>query len=143
MQYGATVQQQLALPHVPSSVFASRGTRGLVAWLLILLVKSRHLTRIHFHADEESACGEAAIVHGMATIWNAAILVWAASQTVHAQARRLQPRRLLAAKQQQTLTFMSPRQRRHVHSRIAAREQPRPYTRNRHKAWLLQRRIKS
>lgn len=30
---------------------------------------------------------------------------------------------------------------RHVHSRLAARESPRPYTRQRHQAWLLRRRI--
>ncbi|WP_027168843.1 DUF2840 domain-containing protein [Mesorhizobium sp. WSM3224] len=30
---------------------------------------------------------------------------------------------------------------RHVHSRLAARESPRPYTRQRHEAWLLRRRI--
>ncbi|MGX5843678.1 DUF2840 domain-containing protein [Mesorhizobium sp. ArgA1] len=30
---------------------------------------------------------------------------------------------------------------RHVHSRLVARESPRPYTRQRHEAWLLRRRI--
>lgn len=35
----------------------------------------------------------------------------------------------------------SPDYWRHVHSRIAAREEPRPYTRKRHEVWLLRRRI--
>lgn len=36
---------------------------------------------------------------------------------------------------------VSPDYWRHVHSRLAARETPRPYTRQRHEAWLLRRRI--
>lgn len=35
----------------------------------------------------------------------------------------------------------SPDYWRHVHSRIAAREEPRPYARKRHEVWLLRRRI--
>ncbi|WP_027146314.1 DUF2840 domain-containing protein [Mesorhizobium sp. WSM3626] len=37
----------------------------------------------------------------------------------------------------------SPEYWRHVHSRLVARESPRPYTRQRHEAWLLRRRIDS
>ncbi|MEI9413068.1 DUF2840 domain-containing protein [Mesorhizobium salmacidum] len=37
----------------------------------------------------------------------------------------------------------SPEYWRHVHSRLVARESPRPYTRQRHEAWLLRRRIES
>lgn len=36
---------------------------------------------------------------------------------------------------------VSPDYWRHVHSRFAARETPRPYTSQRHEAWLLRRRI--
>ncbi|TRC89071.1 DUF2840 domain-containing protein [Mesorhizobium sp. WSM4303] len=36
---------------------------------------------------------------------------------------------------------VSPEYWRHVHSRLATRENPRPYTRQRHEAWLLRRRI--
>ncbi|KAA3447987.1 glycosidase [Mesorhizobium sp. SARCC-RB16n] len=36
---------------------------------------------------------------------------------------------------------VSPEYWRHVHSRLVARERPRPYTRQRHEAWLLRRRI--
>ncbi|MER8766410.1 MULTISPECIES: DUF2840 domain-containing protein [unclassified Mesorhizobium] len=36
---------------------------------------------------------------------------------------------------------VSPEYWRHVHSRFAARESPRAYTRQRHEAWLLRRRI--
>ncbi|MFC3321381.1 DUF2840 domain-containing protein [Mesorhizobium cantuariense] len=36
---------------------------------------------------------------------------------------------------------VSPEYWRHVHSRLAARENPRPYTRQRHEAWLLRRRV--
>ncbi|MER9107122.1 DUF2840 domain-containing protein [Mesorhizobium sp. M0848] len=36
---------------------------------------------------------------------------------------------------------VSPDYWRHAHSRLAAREAPRPYTRQRHEAWLLRRRI--
>ncbi|RWO70215.1 MAG: DUF2840 domain-containing protein [Mesorhizobium sp.] len=36
---------------------------------------------------------------------------------------------------------VSPDYWRHAHSRLAAREAPRPYTRQRHEAWLLRRRV--
>ncbi|RWO96917.1 DUF2840 domain-containing protein [Mesorhizobium sp.] len=36
---------------------------------------------------------------------------------------------------------VSPDYWRHAHSRLAAREAPRPYTHQRHEAWLLRRRI--
>lgn len=36
---------------------------------------------------------------------------------------------------------VSPDYWRHAHSRLAAREGPRPYTRQRHEAWLLRRRV--
>lgn len=36
---------------------------------------------------------------------------------------------------------VSPDYWRHAHSRFAAREAPRPYTRQRHEAWLLRRRV--
>ncbi|MBZ9803405.1 DUF2840 domain-containing protein [Mesorhizobium sp. ES1-6] len=36
---------------------------------------------------------------------------------------------------------VSPEYWRHVHGRLAVRESPRPYTRQRHEAWLLRRRI--
>lgn len=36
---------------------------------------------------------------------------------------------------------VSPDHWRHAHSRLAAREAPRPYTRQRHEAWLLRRRV--
>lgn len=36
---------------------------------------------------------------------------------------------------------VSPDYWRHAHSRLAARETPRPYTRQRHDAWLLRRKI--
>lgn len=36
---------------------------------------------------------------------------------------------------------VSPDYWRHAHSRLTAREAPRPYTRQRHEAWLLRRRI--
>lgn len=36
---------------------------------------------------------------------------------------------------------VSPDYWRHVHSRIAALETPRPYTRQRHEAWLMRRRL--
>jgi len=35
----------------------------------------------------------------------------------------------------------SPDHWRHVHNRITARDEPRPYTREQHRAWLLRRRI--
>ncbi|ARP64284.1 glycosidase [Mesorhizobium sp. WSM1497] len=37
---------------------------------------------------------------------------------------------------------VSPDYWRHAQSRLAARETPRPYTRQRHEAWLLRRRVK-
>jgi hypothetical protein len=36
---------------------------------------------------------------------------------------------------------VAPEHWRHVHNRLAAGETPRPYTRERHRAWLLRREL--
>ncbi|MER9879363.1 hypothetical protein [Mesorhizobium sp. M0118] len=140
MQYPETIQQQLAPSHLYSSGFAPRGTRDLVVWLLALLVKSRRPTPIHSHADKQPSCVEVAYVPGMATIWNADILVWAAPQTIHAHATRLR-QRLLATRQHQTAALMWPGQR--VHSWMAACERPSLYRHKRRNVSLLRPRIES
>ena len=52
---------------------------------------------------------EAVPEHGMATIWDADILIWAASQIVEARDPGIRTSRLMAATPYEILTFIAPR----------------------------------
>ncbi|RUW80724.1 conjugal transfer protein TraG [Mesorhizobium sp. M2A.F.Ca.ET.067.02.1.1] len=53
-----------------------------MSWPFFSLAKSRRVTPIDFRMAEVSIRVEATVEHGMATIWDADILIWAASQIV-------------------------------------------------------------
>ena len=70
------------------------------------LAKSRRIAPIDFHAGDVSIRVEAVPEHGMATIWDADILIWAASQIVNARDAGLRTSRLMAATPYEMLTFI-------------------------------------
>ncbi len=59
-----------------------------------------------FRAGEISIRVEAVPEHGMATIWDADVLIWAASQIVEARDGGLKTSRLIAATPYEILTFV-------------------------------------
>lgn len=77
-----------------------------MAYPFFSLSKSHRITPIDFTAGKVSIRVEAVPDHGMATIWDADILIWAASQIVEARDAGLRTSRLMAATPYQILTFV-------------------------------------
>jgi len=77
-----------------------------MAWPFFSLAKSRRIVPIDFHMGSVTIRVEATPDHGMATIWDADVLIWAASQIVEARDVGLRTSRLMAATPHEILTFI-------------------------------------
>ena len=77
-----------------------------MAYPFFSLAKSKRLTPIDFKAGAIAIRVEATPEHGMATIWDADVLIWAASQIVHARDAGLRTSRLMASTPYEILTFV-------------------------------------
>ena len=77
-----------------------------MAYPFFSLAKSRRIAPIDFRAGDVAIRVEAMPDHGMATIWDADILIWAASQIVSARDAGLRTSRLMAATPYEMLTFV-------------------------------------
>lgn len=69
------------------------------------LAKTHRTAPIDFRMNEITIRVEAVAEHGMATIWDADVLIWAASQIVEARDAGLRTSRLMAARPREILTF--------------------------------------
>ena len=70
------------------------------------LAKTHRTTPIDFRMSDVAIRVEAVAEHGLATIWDADVLIWAASQIVDARDRGLRTSRLMAATPYEILTFI-------------------------------------
>ncbi|SMH40576.1 replication initiator protein A [Mesorhizobium australicum] len=86
--------------------FVPRDAQDLMAYPFFSLSKSHRTSPIDFSAGTISIRVEAVPDHGMATIWDADILIWAASQIVEARDQGLRTSRLMAATPYEILTFI-------------------------------------
>ncbi|WP_449255207.1 replication initiator protein A [Bosea sp. (in: a-proteobacteria)] len=86
--------------------FPPRDAQDLMAYPFFSLAKSHRTAPIDFVAGDVSIRVEAVPDHGMATIWDADILIWAASQIVEARDAGLRTSRLMAATPYEILTFI-------------------------------------
>ncbi len=86
--------------------FAPRDAQDLMAYPFFSLSKSHRVAPIDFAAGNVSIRVEAVPDHGMATIWDADILIWAASQIVEARDAGLRTSRLMAATPYEILMFV-------------------------------------
>lgn len=77
-----------------------------MSWPFFSLAKSRRITPINFRMGKVWICVEAVPEHGMATIWDADVLIWAASQIVEALDAGRKPSRLMATSPHEILTFI-------------------------------------
>ena len=77
--------EQLQLFRALPGDLAPRDAQDLMAYPFFSLAKSKRLTPIDFKAGAIAIRVEATPEHGMATIWDADVLIWAASQIVHAR----------------------------------------------------------
>ena len=97
---------QLDLFHAIPGELAPRDAQDLMAWPFFSLAKSRRTAPIDFRMGETWIVVEATAEHGMATIWDADVLIWAASQIVEARDAGRPTSRLMAATPHEILTFI-------------------------------------
>lgn len=100
------------LPRVQLDLFRSipgdiapRDAQDLMAWPFFSLAKSKRTAPIDFKMGNTWILVEATVEHGMATIWDADVLIWAASQIVEARDAGRPTSRLIAAKPHEILAF--------------------------------------
>ena len=86
--------------------FAPRDAQDLMAYPFFALSKTHRVAPIDFRTGSIAIRVEAVPEHGMATIWDADILIWAASQIVEARDAGLRTSRLMAATPYEILTFV-------------------------------------
>ncbi|WBX82936.1 replication initiator protein A [Sphingosinicella microcystinivorans] len=96
---------QLALFPSLGGDIAPRDAQDLMAWPFFSLAKRRRVTPIDFRMGQTWISVEAIPEHGMATIWDADVLIWAASQIVAARDAGLPTSRLMAATPHEILAF--------------------------------------
>ena len=99
-------REQLDLFRALPGDLAVRDAQDLMAYPFFSLAKSKRVVPIDFHAGKISIRVEAVTEHGMATIWDADVLIWAASQIVEARDSGLETSRLMAATPYEILTFV-------------------------------------
>jgi plasmid replication initiation protein len=99
-------RRQLDLFHALPGDMAPRDAQDLMSWPFFSLSKSHRVRPIDFHMGEITIRVEATPEHGMATIWDADLLIWAASQIVEARDRGLATSRLMAATPYEILAFI-------------------------------------
>ena len=85
---------------------APRDAQDLMSWPFFSLAKSRRVAPIDFRMGETWISVEAVPKHGMATIWDADILIWAASQLVEARDAGRPTSRLMATTPHEILTYI-------------------------------------
>ncbi len=96
---------QLDLFFGAGSDIAARDSQDLMAWPFFSLAKSKRVKPIDFRMGEVAILVEATAEHGMATIWDADVLIWVASQIVEARDAGKATSRLIAATPHEILTF--------------------------------------
>tara|TARA_R110000868_G_scaffold259743_15_gene518037 strand:- start:13498 stop:14382 length:885 start_codon:yes stop_codon:yes gene_type:complete len=85
---------------------APRDAQDLMSWPFFSLAKRKRTTPIAFRMGETWISVEAVPEHGMATIWDADVLIWAASQIVEARDAGGSPSRLMVTTPHEILTFI-------------------------------------
>jgi len=99
-------REQLELFRALPGDLAPRDAQDLMAYPFFSLAKTHRTTPIDYRVNDIAIRVEAVPEHGMATIWDADILIWAASQIVEARDAGLRPSRLMAAAPHEILTFI-------------------------------------
>lgn len=99
-------RDQLDLFRALPGDLAPRDAQDLMAYPFFSLAKSKRVQPIDYRTRTIAIRVEAAPDHGMATIWDADVLIWAASQIVEARDAGLKTSRLMAATPYEILTFV-------------------------------------
>ncbi|TAM17366.1 MAG: RepA replication protein [Candidimonas sp.] len=100
------VREQLALFRALPGDMAPRDSQDLMAFPFFSLAKSRRTAPIDFRSGGVTVRVEGTAEHGIATIWDADILIWAASQIVEARDAGIPTSRLMQATPYEILRFI-------------------------------------
>jgi plasmid replication initiation protein len=106
LDLGEASREQLELFRALPGTMAPRDAQDLMAWPFFSLAKSRRILPIDFQAGGVKVRVEGTIEHGLATIWDADVLIWAASQIVEARDAGIRTSRLMQATPYEILTFI-------------------------------------
>jgi len=98
-------REQLSLFRALPGDMALRDAQDLMAYPFFSLAKSPRTVPIRFEAGGVSLTVEGVPEHGIATIWDADVLIWAASQIVQAKKEGIAPSRLMVATPYEILRF--------------------------------------
>ena len=101
-----TERGQLELFRALPGEIAPRDAQDLMSYPFFSLAKSPRVRPIDFRMGDVAIRVEATPEHGMATIWDADVLIWAASQIVEARDAGLKTSRLMATSPYAILTFI-------------------------------------
>jgi len=99
-------REQLELFRALPGDLAPRDAQDLMAYPFFSLAKTHRTTPIDYRMNNIAIRVEAVPEHGMATIWDADVLIWAASQIVEARDAGLRTSRLMATTPYEILTFI-------------------------------------
>ncbi|MEO8546520.1 MAG: replication initiator protein A, partial [Burkholderiaceae bacterium] len=78
-------EQLMLFRALPAGDMALRDAQDLMAYPFFSLGKSRRIVPIHFESGNVKITVEGVPEHGIATIWDADLLIWAASHIVQAR----------------------------------------------------------
>ena len=98
--------EQLDLFRALPGDMAPRDSQDLMAYPFFSLAKSRRTKPIDFRSGNVAIRVEGTQEHGIATIWDADILIWAASQIVEARDAGITTSRLMRARPYEILRFI-------------------------------------
>ena len=117
-----TMQQheQLDLFRALPGDMAPRDARDLMAYPFFSLAKSRRIAPIDFRSGGVTVRVEGTQEHGIATIWDADILIWAASQIVEARDAGIRSSRRMQATPYEILRFIGRGTSLHDYQRLKA-----------------------
>lgn len=105
-RHHSSEREQLDLFRALPGDLAPRDAQDLMAYPFFSLAKSKRLAPIDFKAGSIVIRVEAVPEHGMATIWDADVLIWAASQIVEARDAGLRPSRFMGTTPYEILNFI-------------------------------------
>ena len=93
-----------AMPALPGDM-PVRDLQDIMAYPFFSLAKSKRVAPIDFRAGDLTVRVEGTPQHGIATIWDADVLIWAASQIVAARMHRLRTSRRIVATPYEILCY--------------------------------------
>ena len=97
---------QLQLFRALTGDMAVQDAQDLMAYPFLSLAKSKRVMPIEFRSGDVRVQVEGTLEHGIATIWDADVLIWTTSQIVQARDTGIAPSRRLSATPREILTFL-------------------------------------